>query len=313
MKLSVQTCGATDLLGIDAGYAAIRAAGFDAVDLNLSYPYKWSDLDRGIKTDYYDDDKIYPYADAMKAGADKYGIEIVQAHAPAPLYVRNSAEGGKNVQNDVRKCIEVCGHIGCPRLVVHPLCDAKASFPSMTKEQEYKANMEFYTSIIPLLKKNRVICCLENMWSIDLRTRKAYASVCSEIHETIRYIDELNAIAGERLFGFCLDIGHLILVGQDPLYWIEKLGDRLETLHTHDNDGMNDEHTIPYMGFVNWEHFVFGLRKIGYKGALSFEASAFNEKFPKELVPAALNMIGAIGKYFAGRIEAESDPTDKYI
>ncbi|MBQ8404032.1 MAG: sugar phosphate isomerase/epimerase [Clostridia bacterium] len=312
MKLSVQTHGTTDVIGIDAGFAAISAAGFDAVDLDMAYPYKWADLENGVKSDFYDDDKIYPYVDKIKAEAEKYGIEIAQAHAPAPLYIKNSPEGSKNVQDDVRKCIEVCEHIGCPRLVVHPLFDGGTRYPSMTKEQEYKANMEFYTSIIPLLKKHKVVCCLENMWSQDWKSKKIYTAVCSDINETIRYIDELNAIAGERLFGFCLDIGHLLLLGQDPCYWVEQLGDRLETLHTHDNDGVHDEHIIPYMGCANWERFVLGLRKIGYKGNLSFEVAEFNGKFPKELVPAALNMIGDIGRYLAGRITAESDPTDEY-
>ncbi len=304
MKISVQTHTVTDVIGIDAGFAAIRAAGFDAVDLDLALSYNWDDLQKGIKSHNFDDDKIYPYADEMKAAAEKYGIEFGQAHAPAPLYVARSAESSKNVQNDVRKCVEVCGYVGCPRLVVHPIYDGSTRFPSLTKEQEYKMNMEFYSSLIPLLKEHKVVCCLENMWAQDWKSKKIYASACSDINETIRYIDELNAMAGERLFGFCLDVGHLLLVGQDPCYWIECLGDRLEALHTHDNDGVDDGHTVPYLGCANWDRFVLGLRKIGFKGNLSFETEKFNMLFPKELIPAALNLTSAIGKYLAGRIEA---------
>jgi sugar phosphate isomerase/epimerase len=313
MKLSIQTHGATDIIGTDAGFAAIKAAGFDAVDLDLSYAYKWEDLVSGKKSDYYDDANIYAYANEMKTVAAKYGIEFAQAHAPAPLYTKNSPEGSKNVQDDVRKCIEVCEYVGCPRLVIHPLFDGGTRYPSMTKEQEYEANMRFYTSIIPLLKKHKVVCCLENMWGQDWKSKKIYTAVCSDINETIRYIDELNAIAGERCFGFCLDIGHLLLVGQDPCYWIECLGERLETLHTHDNDGVHDEHIIPYMGCANWDRFVLGLRKIGYKGNLSFETADFNLRYPKELIPATLNIIGSIGKYLISRITAESDEMDRYI
>ncbi len=305
MKISVQTHTVTDVIGIDEGFAAISAAGFDAVDLDLAFSYNWDDLQKGIKSHNFDDDKIYPYADAMKAAAEKYGIEFGQAHAPAPLYIARSVESSKNVQNDVRKTIEICGYLGCPRLVVHPIYDGSTRFPSLTKEQEYKMNMEFYSSLIPLLKEHKVVCCLENMWAQDWKSKKIYVSACSDINETIRYIDELNAIAGERLFGFCLDVGHLLIVGQDPCYWIEMLGDRLEALHTHDNNGIDDGHTIPYMGCANWDRFVLGLRKIGFKGNLSFETEKFNQLFPKELIPAALNMTGAIGKYLAGRIDAE--------
>ncbi len=311
MKLSVQTFGTAEIIGINAGFAAISAAGFDAVDFGLDGFYKWEELTSGKKSDFFEHDNLYRYVDEVKAAAEKYGVEFGQLHAPFPLYVPKSPEGSKNVQEDVRKCIELCSYINCPRIVIHPIFDGSARFPSLTKEQEYKMNIEFYSSLIPLLKKHKVVCCLENMWSQDWKSKKIYAASCSDINETIRYIDELNAIAGERLFGFCLDTGHLLLVGQDPCYWIEMLGDRLETLHTHDNDGVSDEHIIPYLGCANWDRFVLGLRKIGYKGNLSFETSSFNRKFPEELIPAALKLTADIGKYLAGRIEAETDPTDK--
>ena len=150
------------------------------------------------------------------------------------------------------------------------------------------------------------------MWIQDWKSKKAYAGACSEIGEVIRYIDELNEIAGEKCFGFCLDIGHLLMIGQDPCYWMEKLGTRIEALHTHDNDGIHDDHTMPYIGVANWERFIKGLRKIGYRGSISFETSPFNEAFPKELAGSALNMIGSVGKYFAKRVTAEYDETDEY-
>ena len=312
MKLSVQTLGTIDIIGIEAGMKAIADAGFDALDFGLDGFYKWEDLTSGKKCEFYEDENFFDYIDKIKAEADKYGITFGQMHAPFPLFVPKSPQGSANVKEDVAKCIAACSRIGCPRIVIHPIFDGSARFPSMTKEEEMKVNMEYYSSLIPLLKEHNVICCLENMWGQDWKSKKIYTAICSDINETIRYIDELNAIAGERCFGFCLDIGHLLLLGQDPCYWIERLGERLETLHTHDNNGVNDEHIIPYMGCANWDRFVLGLRKIGYKGNLSFEVSNFNRKFPKELVPAALKFTSDIGKYFVERIEAETDPMDEY-
>ena len=312
MKLSIQTGGTFEAMGIDAGFAAIKAAGFDAVDLGLSFPYKWEDLVSGKRTDFFDDENLLPYVNEISTAAEKYGIEFCQVHAPFPIFTPRSPEGSKNVQEDVEKCIKITGELGCPYIVIHPGFDGSARYPSMTKEQEYKMNIDYYTSIIPLLKEYKVVCCIENMWMQDWKSKKIYTACCSDINETIKYIDELNAIAGERLFGFCLDIGHLLLLGQDPCYWIEKLGDRLETLHVHDNDGVDDEHTLPYLGCANWERFILGLRKTGYAKNFSFEVSSFNRKFPKELVPAALKLTAETGKYFIGRITAETDATDEY-
>ena len=311
MKLSVQTFGTLEILGIEEGMKAIAEAGFDALDFGLDGFYKWEELTAGKKSEFFEEENLAKYVDEVKAAADKYGISFGQVHAPFPLFVPKSPKGGENVREDVAKSIEICARVGCPRIVIHPIFDGSARFPSMTKEEEIKVNMEYYTSIIPLLKKYNVVCCLENMWMQDWKTKKIYTASCSDINEVIKYIDDLNAIAGERLFGFCLDIGHLLLLGQDPCYWIEMLGDRLETLHTHDNNGVSDEHIIPYLGCANWERFVLGLRKIGYSRNFSFEVSSFNRKFPAELIPSALRLTADIGRYFIGRITAETDPTDE--
>ncbi len=307
MKSSISTVGIIDVIGIDEGFKAIHEAGFDAVDFGLFGKYDWNDISKGIPSDAYNDDKIYPYIDEVKAAAAKYGVEFGQTHAPFPIYISQSEQGTINCQNDVRKCIEITGYLGCPRIVIHPIFDGNARRPVLTKQEEYKLNIEFYSSLIPLLKKHHVICCLENMFMGDWKTKKIYATCCSNIHETIRYIDELNAIAGEKLFGFCLDIGHLLLVGQDPCYWIEELGDKLEALHVHDNNGVDDNHTLPYTGCCNWDRVVLGLRRNGYKNTFNFETGSFNNAFPKELCVAATNMLGAVGKYFVGRITAEED------
>ena len=310
MKLSVQTFGTLEIIGIEEGMKAIADAGFDALDFGLDGFYKWNDLTSGKKCEFFEEENFYAYVDKIKAEADKYNISIGQIHAPFPIFVPKSPEGSENVKADIAKSIEACARVGCPRIVIHPIFDGSARFPSMTKEEEIKANMEYYASIIPLLKEHGVVCCLENMWGQDWKTKKAYTASCSEIGEVINYIDKLNEIAGERCFGFCLDVGHLVMLGQDPCYWVEKLGDRLEALHVHDNDGVDDLHILPYLGCVNWDRFIKGLRKIGYSRNFSFEVSSFNRRFPKELVPAALKLTGDTGRYFIGRITAETDETD---
>ena len=44
MKLSVQTWGTLEMIGIEAGMKAIADAGFDALDFGLDGFYKWEDL-----------------------------------------------------------------------------------------------------------------------------------------------------------------------------------------------------------------------------------------------------------------------------
>ena len=127
------------------------------------------------------------------------------------------------------------------------------------------------------------------------------------MNEAARYIDELNAIAGEKLFGFCLDTGHLLLLSLDVYDCIVALGDRIVALHIHDNNGVDDEHVLPYTGVLNWSRFIKGLREISYKGTINFETCGAHRKFPKELLPSMLSLLADTGKYFDEKINAPEE------
>jgi hypothetical protein len=62
---------------------------------------------------------------------------------------------------------------------------------------------------------------------------------------------------------------------------------------------------MPYLGVRNWNRVIKGLRTIGYKGTFNLETLGFNGKFPKELIPDALKMLGATAKYLRDRVQAE--------
>lgn len=54
-------------------------------------------------------------------------------------------------------------------------------------------------------------------------------------------------------FGFCLDVGHQHTFSDTPMIrWLEILGDRLQELHVHDNDGAADAHLPVGAGTVDF-------------------------------------------------------------
>jgi len=199
------------------------------------------------------------------------------------------------------KSIEMCAFCGCPRLIIHPGFVGNPRSP-LTKELEHDVNIKLYTDLIPYLKKYRVICCLENMFRYDGEKRHIYAGICSDVDEAISFIDELNEIAKERLFGFCMDTGHLNLIGADQYEYITALGDRLETLHIQDNRGSDDEHIAPYMGNIIWDRFCKGLHDIGYQGNLSFETFGALNLYPVELRESVLRLLGDTAKFFLEKV-----------
>ena len=61
MKISVQTDGALDAMGIEAGMKAIAEAGFEALDFGLDGFYKWDELTSGKKCAFFEKENLLAY------------------------------------------------------------------------------------------------------------------------------------------------------------------------------------------------------------------------------------------------------------
>ncbi len=298
MKIAVQTGGIIDRFGIETGFDMIREAGFEAIDANLDHWLTPSQIAGGAveecvldRTD--DAIKAYcaPYLDALS----RNGLTVTQAHAPFPTRVRDGNVNAR-VLRALEKTIAVCGHIGCPRLVVHP-----GYLPfTESRGEEREQNLRMYSALIPALREHGVVCCLENLFAHH-RT-KVMCGPCASAAEANDWVDALNDSAGERLFGFCLDVGHAQLVGRDIRAFILELGPNLSCFHIHDNDGVSDQHLFPYMGIMDWERFCDAVRDSGYGGDLSFETFEGINQYPSALAARALRLAAEEAGYFRRRI-----------
>ena len=298
MKIAVQTGGIIDRFGIEAGFRMIREAGFEAVDANLDHWLTPSQIKNGrveesilMRSDEAIANHLAPYAEALS----RNGLTVTQAHAPFPSRVRDGSVNAL-VLRALEKTIAVCGQIGCRRLVVHP------GFLPFTEDgaAERAYNLRMYAALIPALRAHGVVCCLENMFAHH-RT-KVMCGPCASAAEANAWIDALNETAGERRFGFCLDVGHAQLVGRDIRAFVLELGANLACFHIHDNDGANDQHLFPYMGIMDWERFCDAVRDGGYGGDLSFETFEGLNQYPPELAAQALRLAAGEADYFRRRI-----------
>lgn len=305
MKIGVTSSSLVFRYGVDGTFELIKKAGFDAVDFNFDVFYTWKDIKAGAPCELLTvREKIDSFTDEINAAAKKHGLVINQMHAVFPIYFKDRPDYTESVYNTLVGSIEICGRVGCKLLVIHPGFCGYLDTEEMQKK-EWEINMQIYTSLIPLLDKWGVTCCLENMWVQDPHSKKIYGAICSDADEACAYIDALNEKAGKELFGFCFDIGHALIIGSDPYLVIKKLGKRLKTLHIHDNDGHGDDHLCPYMGIGDWARFCRALKEADYKGCLSFETGntqsvAFT---PEELWLPTLRLTAEVGRYFAKQIE----------
>ncbi len=308
MRIAVLDAKNYGTMDLETGYKAIAKAGFEAVD----WSFYTTPTSKQIREMEYkgscifekDLESIIAHFTPELRLIKENGLSIAQAHAPFPSYVFEHPEESEALWAMFAKCIELCQYAGCPYLVVHSV-----SLPADANGQTFRdiddINWRLYTSLIPTLSKCRdVKVCLENMF-IRIGGR-CHEGNCSDAHEAAQLIDSLNREAGFEAFGFCMDIGHLQLLGKDIRSYTAILGDRIKCLHIHDNAGYDDNHMAPFAGIVDWEIFCQALADIGYRGDLSFETVSPMkrvQRFDDAMIQPWLDLICKTGEVFRRKIQ----------
>ncbi len=305
-KIGVQSTGSIIQGDIEAGYRRIKEAGFDCVDFNFDEYLHCTMVERGEINAVLDRpvEEVWEDFKMHKRAAAECGLIFEQMHAPFPLRQKGADEVNAKMLRITKNCIDICARMGGRYLVVHPVTLAYAC----SKREEHDFNMEMYQELIPMAKKCGIVICLENMF-IDQKAHLTEGA-CSDFVEAAAWIDELNGIAGEEIFGFCFDVGHANILGKNLYQSVLALGGRLKILHIHDNDGVSDLHTMPYTfarswnpAATDWEGFLRGLREIKYEGVINFETFRCMESFPGELHPFVLRLLAEMGRYFSAQID----------
>ena len=288
MLLSTLTLPLSKKFGDEKAIELIANAGFDAYDISLT---RLVDDDYALNCENY-----VSVAKELRKFADKLGIVCNQSHAPYPSS-KGDEEWDKNRFELIVKAMEIAAILGAKIIVVHPMQHLRYAD---NKFELFKMNVDFYNRLVPYCEKFGIKVATENMWQRVLGTNKIVHAPCSHAEEFSRYID---AVGSEWIVG-CLDIGHLGLV-DEPMYdAIITLGQkRLQAIHPHDNDYLNDQHTLPFMSKTNFDPFINGLRDIDYMGDMTFETDNFLHNVPDDFLPTALKFMEQTGRYFIAQIK----------
>ena len=299
IKVGVQTKGILPEMGLEKGVALIAAAGFERVDFNLDTFLKNSDVYAGRINTFFDNDleSLLSYFEEYRKMFEKYGIKPSQMHAPYPILVPTRADVTDYMQKVViPKSIAIADQMQIPWVVMHPF---KLQY-KYGLEAEQAMNLQYFQSIIPMLKEHHVGVCVENLYeSVGARITEG---TCANPTEAAWYVDVLNQLAGEELFGCCLDTGHMELTHREPADYIRQIGSRLKILHMHENDAIGDLHQMPYTfgtkpdDGVDWGDFCKALSEIGFDGTLSFETFPCVNSFPRGAREEVLRTIMVIGE-----------------
>ena len=285
MLFSTQLEHITIPVGREKGIELLAEAGFPAIDITIQ-----GDLSYVVSDDWKETAQRY------KAIADSHGVIFNQAHAPFGGGYDNYT---KNIVPLLPRVFEFASILGVKNIVVHPLQRGRY----YGHEQElFEMNMEFYKSLAPHAKRCGIKICLENMWQNHPVTGHICDDVCADPHELVKYYDSLN---DPEAFTICLDLGHVAICGREPQDAIRIIGhDRLGAIHVHDVDYLNDLHTLPGMGKLNWDAICRALADIRYKGDFTLEADLFMYRYDPELRPAAVKFMAEVARHLANKVES---------
>ena len=105
-----------------------------------------------------------------------------------------------------------------------------------------------------------------------------------DVYEKVKSLD--------KRIGLCIDIGHVVRIGEDPSMWAEKFKDRLYDVHLKDEDKAEEDGAPLEIGrgVIDIPAFLKTMLKIGYTGYLSLEY----EKDGKDPLPGAAESFGYV-------------------
>lgn len=138
-------------------------------------------------------------------------------------------------------------------------------------------NHQLLPQVNDLVKEHNIKLAIHNHGPGD----DLYSSP-NDVHNRIKDLD--------KRIGFCIDIGHVVRIGQDPVPMIEKYRDRLYDMHMKDVDKAEADGTSVELGrgVIDIPGVVKALKKINYRGTVAFEY----EKDADEPVPGLAESVG---------------------
>lgn len=262
------------------GIKLVKDAGFTAYDMSFT-DMLWG-------TSRFNDDDYLEYAKSVREYADSIGIVCNQAHAPFHSSTGDPVKD-EDIFNKIVRSIECAAILGAKNIIVHP----KQHLTYIGNEQTLKEmNLDFYTKLAQVAEKCGICVAAENMW--QMHNGRIWHSTCSRPDEFCEYIDMVN----HKNLIACLDIGHVSLVDEDIPEFIKSLGyNRLKCLHVHDTNLIEDSHTLPFYGKIDYNAACAALKEIGYDGDITLEANNFINKLPASILPSGLKVMAEVAEH----------------
>lgn len=252
MKKSINAWTIPAHVGFDEMFAAISAAGFETIELNV-------DKDGHSAHSLHMETSQEELTD-IAALSQKYHLPVcsISSSLYGGTLCSEDADMRKQGQALIRKQIFCARALGAEAILTVP----GGINDELSIAQAYENAHATLAEMTEEIAASKVHVGLENVWN------NFFASP----QDMARFIDRLDC----PYIGAYFDVGNVI-VNSYPQHWIEILGKRIVRIHVKDFMRMGGYHGA----FVNllegnarWDLVIPALRKIGYDGPLTAELSA---------------------------------------
>jgi sugar phosphate isomerase/epimerase len=218
----------------------------------------------------------------LRSFADGEGYRLTQGHL--------SFVGGllSPEVNDLQKRqLELFSAIGIENAVLH-----FNGGKELTPEERFDRRVECVRQLQGCVAGSGLYLCLENLGSVPFTHRA---------ENILQLIDD----CGGKNLGICLDTGHLHLTRirdgntQTTTEFVRTAGDRLKALHIHENNGMADDHQMPFSAkkAYDWRELIRALDEVGYQGLFDMEIVGESIRHPLAVRDEKLKYVRFLCEY----------------
>ncbi len=172
----------------------------------------------------------------------------------------------------MQQSVEIAAQLGCRGVIFHTNL-----MPGLADDHKYRSNwLEVMADTVRMLLKQDAVVeiYIENMFD-----------------ESPRELAELaELLQGEKRFGICLDIGHMMLATDQPKQWFEAMGPYVRHFHVNDNHLRRDEHLALGCGKIDWPYIFKLIQEYGLQ-----KSSMLLEVNSPDKIEASLNYLETCG------------------
>ena len=284
-KVGISIGGMQFRVGEEKALEMAAISGADGVDFDTSgsrWDYKREDFWYALP-----DEELIEKVTGLRKKAESLGLEVFQTHGRIKGF-RGDPEEDAAILENARRDLIVAKTLGAPVCVMHGVATGRVGAdadPQWVRD----LNFDMFNKILAYAKQYDVKVATETFGdALD-------GSVCDFFGNCHEFIPSFDRIAAEgdnaKYFTACADVGHCNKAmrfngNPTPADFIRRLGNRLGILHLHDNNGMTDQHNIPYTGIIDWKDVLTALDEVGYNGPYNLELNlmAFGKPMAQDMM-----------------------------